>query len=196
MKARIPVLMDLFKGVAAIVLSILLFFIPDKSSAFLLNTMGFFWLTIGLSILRRGQEDERYPGKHTALIVGVVAVLAGLVAVSRRFTDQWVSEEIFFFVLGTVVLATGLLHMFGEQRIGGFRRDRLTRIQFLLGVFEVLIGALLLLSPNMDQPFVYWAATAWALIYGIFAFLLAVRSYRANKQEKNGSPEGEPQEEA
>ena len=123
-------------------------------------------------------------------------VVAGIVAVSRRFANLWASDEIFFFVLGTVILATGLLHMFGEQRIGGFRRDRLTRIQFLLGVFEVLIGALLLLSPNMDQPFVYWAATAWALIYGIFAFLLAVRSYRANKQEKNGSPEGEPQEEA
>jgi len=93
-------------------------------------------------------------------------------------------------------LATGLLHMFGEQRIGGFRRDRVTRIQFLLGVFEVLMGGLLILSPNMDQPFVYWAAMAWALIYGIFAFLMAVRSYRANKQEKNRLPEGERQEEA
>ena len=73
MKERIPILVDLYKGIAAIVMGILLFFFPDKSSSFLLNTMGFFWLTIGFTSLRRGQEDERYPGKYTKLIAGLVA---------------------------------------------------------------------------------------------------------------------------
>jgi uncharacterized membrane protein HdeD (DUF308 family) len=184
MKARIPILIDLFKGVAAIVLGILLFFIPDKSSHFLLNTMGFFWLAVGLTFLRRGQDDERYPGKYTALIAGLVAVIAGLLVVTRRFTRQWVGEDVIFFVLGTVILATGLLHIFGEIRIGGLKTNRSTRIQLLLGLFEVLLGALLILSQRLYTPVLYWTATAWAIIYGVFGLINAARTYRENKQRK------------
>jgi uncharacterized membrane protein HdeD (DUF308 family) len=156
--------------------------------------MGFFWLTIGFTILRRSQEDERYPGKWVAWNAGLVAVVTGLLVVTRRFTRQWVGEDFFFFLLGTVILATGLLHMFSQQRIGRFRQDRDTRIHFYLGVFEVLLGGLLLFSRNVDQPIVYWAATAWALIYGLYAFITAVRSYREGKQERSGSPETEQPE--
>ena len=186
MKDRIPILMNVYRGGAAIVLGILLFVIPDKSRGFLFNLMGFFWLSIGFTILRRGQDDERYPGKWVAWIAGLVAVVTGLLVVTRRFTRQWVGEDFFFFLLGTVILATGLLHMFSQQRIGGFRRDRETRIHFFLGVFEVLLGGLLIFSPNVDQPIVYWAATAWAMIYGVFAFVPAVRSYQDRKKVESG----------
>ena len=130
------------------------------------------------------------------LIAGLVAVVTGLLVVTRSFTRQWVGEDFFFLLLGTVILATGLLHMFSQQRLGGFWRDRQTTIHFLLGVFEVLLGGMLLLFPNRDQPFVYWAATAWALIYGVLAFATAVRSYWQNKQEKRGTPETEQSENA
>jgi uncharacterized membrane protein HdeD (DUF308 family) len=187
MKDRIPILMNLYRGGAAIVLGILLFVIPDKSKGFLFNLMGFFWLTIGFTILRRGEEDWRYPGKWVAWIAGIVAVVTGLLVVSRRFTRQWVGEDFFFFLLGTVILATGLLHIFSQQLIGGFRQDRETRIHFYLGVFEVVLGGLLLFSRNVDQSIVYWTATAWALIYGLYAFITAVRSYRDRKQAESGS---------
>ena len=135
MKARIPILVDLYKGIAAIVLGILLFFYPDKSSHFLFNTMGFFWMAIGLTSLRRSQEDERYAGKYTARIAGILAVLTGLLVVTRRFTSQWVAEETIFLVLGTVILATGLLSLWSEFKIGGLKTARLTRIHVLLGLF-------------------------------------------------------------
>ena len=96
--------------------------------------MGFFWLTIGLTILRSSQDDERYPDKWVAWIAGLVAVVTGLLVITRHFTRQWVGEDFFFFLLGTVILATGMLHMFGQRRIGGFRRDRETRIHFYLGI--------------------------------------------------------------
>ena len=196
MKAHIPILMNIYRGGAAIIMGILLFVVPDKSSGFLFNLMGFFWLSVGLTILRRSQDDERYPGRHTALIAGLVAVVTGLLVVTRSFTRQWVGEDFFFLLLGTVILATGLLHMYSQQRLGGFWRDRQTTIHFLLGVFEVLLGGMLLLFPNRDQPFVYWAATAWALVYGVLAFATAVRSYWENKQEKSGSPDAEQPEDA
>ena len=86
MKAHIPILMNIYRGGAAIVLGILLFVMPDKSKGLLFNLMGFFWLSIGFTILRRSQDDERYPGRHTALLAGLVAVVTGLLVVTRRFT--------------------------------------------------------------------------------------------------------------
>jgi len=174
--------MNLYRGGAAVVLGILLLFMPDKSKDFLFNLMGFFWLSIGFAVLRRSQEDARYPGKHTALIAGLVASVTGLLVVTRRFTESWIGEDVVFFVLGTVILATGLLHIFGEIRIGGITANRQTTVHFLLGVLEVLLGGLLLLSPQKDRPFVYWAATAWALIYGAMALTTAVRTFSKNRR--------------
>lgn len=187
MKARIPIYVDLYKGIAAIVLGILLFFYPDKSSHFLFNMMGFFWLAIGLTSLRRDQEDERYAGKYTARIAGIVAVLTGLLVVTRRFTSRWMSEETIFFVLGTVILATGIMHIFGEFRIGGFKINRLTRVHFFLGLFEVLLGALLIFSTRTETPVLYWVATAWAIVYGFLFIGTAVKQLLQQRQERTGS---------
>jgi uncharacterized membrane protein HdeD (DUF308 family) len=152
--------------------------------------MGFFWLSIGFAIFRRSQDDERYPGKNTALIAGLVAIVTGLLVVTRRFTGQWVAEDVFLFVLGTVILVTGLAHMFSEYRIGGITTNRQTGIHFILSLFEVLLGGLLILSPRMSRPFVYWAATAWALIYGVMSLGMAVHQYVQSRQEETGPQTG------
>ena len=194
MKEWIPIAMNLYRGGAAVVLGILLFFMPDKSSGFLFNLMGFFWLSIGFAVLRRSEEDARYPGKHTALIAGLVAILTGLVVLTRSFTGQWIGENTAVFVFGSVILATGLLHLFGEIRIGGITTNRPTTVHFLLGILEVLLGGLLILSPQLDRPFVYWAATAWALIYGVMSLSWVVRALMKRRQDKTGSKSAEKPE--
>ncbi len=190
MKARIPILLNIYRGGAAILLGILLLFIPDQSRDNLFNLMGIFWLSIGFAFLRRSQDHERYPGKNTALIAGLVAIVTGLLVVTRRFTGQWVAEDVFLFVLGTVILATGLAHMFSEYRIGGITTNRQTGIHFLLSLFEVLLGGLLILSPQMNQPIAYWAATVWALIYGTMSLGAAVHEFVQGRQEKTGPQSG------
>jgi len=187
MKTWIPVLINTYRGGAAIILGILLLFMPDQSRDNLFNLMGFFWLTIGFTILRYSEDDERYPGKHTALIAGLVAFVAGLLVVTRRFTLQWVGADEVFFVLGTVILATGVAHMFSEHRIGGITTNRQTGIHFLLGLFEVLLGGLVILSPRMNRAIVYWAATAWALIYGVMSLGMAVHGFVQTRQKETGS---------
>ncbi len=179
--------MNLYRGGAAVVLGILLLFIPDQSRDNLFDLMGLFWLSIGFAIFRRSQDDERYPGKNTALIAGLVAIVTGLLVVTRRFTGQWVAEDVVFFVLGTVILATGLAHMFFEYRIGGITTNRQTGIHFLLSLFEVLLGGLMILSPQLSRPIVYWAATAWALIYGVMSLGTAVHQFVQSRQEETGS---------
>lgn len=187
MKTWIPILLNTYRGGAAIILGILLFFIPDHSRDNLFNLMGFFWLMSGFAVLRRSEDDERYPGQRTALIAGLVIFVAGLLVVTRRFTRQWIGAGEVFFVLGTVLLATGLAHMFYELRLGGITTNRQTGLHFLLSIFEVLLGGLLILSPRMNRPIVYWAAAAWALFYGVMSFGAAVQEFIQTRQEEKGS---------
>jgi uncharacterized membrane protein HdeD (DUF308 family) len=184
MKAQIPVFINLYRGGAAIVLGILLLFIPNRSGGLLLNLMGFFWLSIGFSALRRTQADERNPGQRTIVIAGFVGILAGIVVITRQFTRQWVDGELIFFVLGIVILATGLLHMFSEYRLGNITSDRLTGAHFFLGLLEVAIGALLLLQPGTNSPFLYWVATAWAFVYGALYVGTAVGEFIKSRREE------------
>jgi uncharacterized membrane protein HdeD (DUF308 family) len=70
-------------------------------------------------------------------------------------------------LLGAVILLTGVLHMTGQFRIGGITRRRRTTLHFLLGLFEVVLGAMLMWSPLELGPITYWAATIWALMFGV-----------------------------
>jgi uncharacterized membrane protein HdeD (DUF308 family) len=97
-----------------------------------------------------------------------------------------VGEEVIFNLLGLVILTTGLLHMFSEVRIGGITKKKRTGIHFLLGLFEVLLGVLLLLSPSLDRLIVYWTATVWAILYGVLFIGTAVYDYRQRNKEVAG----------
>jgi uncharacterized membrane protein HdeD (DUF308 family) len=85
---RLPILIKLYRGGLAIVLGALLLFLPDKSKAVLFNLMGFFWLSVGFAALSRNQDDNRDPGRRTALVGGLVGIVSGLLVVTRRFTRQ------------------------------------------------------------------------------------------------------------
>lgn len=183
---RLPILLKLYHGGLAIVLGVLLLVWPDKSKVVLFNLMGFFWLSIGFATLRADKDTIANVGKHTALVAGLVGIVTGLLVITRRFTRQWVGEEVLFALLGLVILTTGLMHMFSEVRIGGVTKSPRTGVHFLLGLLELLLGVLLLFSPSVDHPFVYWAATVWAFLYGGLYIGTAVTEYRQGNKEATG----------
>lgn len=181
--SRLPVLIQLFRGGLAIVLGAILLFWPDKSETFLFNSMGLFWLSMGILTLRGDRELFSKVGKRTALVAGLVGIVTGLLVVTSQLTRQWLDEEVFFFLLGLVILATGLMHLLVEIRIGGITKNVRTGVHFLLSLFEVALGGLLLMSSTLEFHFVYWAATAWAFLYGTLTIGTAVYKYRHREKE-------------
>jgi uncharacterized membrane protein HdeD (DUF308 family) len=77
-----------------------------------------------------------------------------------------VDEVLLFELLGVVILLTGILHLFGEFRIGRVIKRKRTTAQKILAVFEILLGGLLIVSPLERSPLIYWIATIWALVGG------------------------------
>ena len=170
-KSTIAFWISMLRGFFAIILGLILIFNPEKTRVMLFNFMGLFWLTGGILLLRRtnvaiGDQTDRMLGRRTTLALGLVAILTGLLVISRSLTRDFVGEVVFFELLGGVILLTGVLHLFGEFRIGRVLKGERTTAQKILAIFEIVLGMMLIISPLDQGPFVYWAATIWALVGG------------------------------
>jgi len=187
-KISIAFWISMLRGFFAIILGLILIFNPEKTTVMLFNFMGLFWLTGGILLLRRtnvaiGDQTDRMLGRRTTLALGLVAILTGLLVISRSLTRDFVGEVVFFELLGGVILLTGVLHLFGEFRIGRVLKGKRTTAQKILAIFEIGLGALLIISPLDQGPIVYWAATIWALLGGGLIIADALRQRARVNQE-------------
>ena len=175
------------RGLLAITLGVVLVFYPDKTRWFLGNFMGMFWLASGFISLRWSATGERARG--WALVAGIVGVLAGIGMLGRGVASRFVAEDIVIGVVGLIILLTGLLHMFGGFRQDGQSIRRWSWTGFLLGVFEAVLGLLLIIEPLERGPIVYTAATLWALLGGLILIGDALRVRRQSQVNQPGPPD-------
>jgi uncharacterized membrane protein HdeD (DUF308 family) len=99
----------LARGIFAISLGLALFVDPDKTGPMLANFVGMYWLVSGILSIRWGASGERARG--LPLVAGVVGVLAGIAVLTRNVSLGLTSEIAVLYLLGTVILLTGVLHM-------------------------------------------------------------------------------------
>jgi uncharacterized membrane protein HdeD (DUF308 family) len=150
--------------------------------------MGMFWLVSGIVSLRWGVHGER--AKGLSLLAGAAGVLAGVGMLSRRFTQGMVGEDVLLSVVGLIILLTGLMHIAGGFRTGPVETHLLSQNRtrmwsrawswtaFLLGLFEIVLGVILVIAPMGRGPLIYFAASVWALVGGTILLGDAVRLRR------------------
>src|SRR5262245_41685871 len=162
-RAGVVYWVTLARAALALALGVALLLQPDKTRPMLANFMGMFWLAAGIVSLRWSASGER--ARRASRIAGVVGVLAGLLVLGRSQVAAVVSEPVGITLLGVIAILTGILHI-----VGGFERQHQPRrrrpwTSIILGVFEVALGVLLLLSRlNFGEVFyLYLIAAAWAL---------------------------------
>jgi len=183
----------LMRGILAIALGVGLLFWPDKAQPVLANFMGMFWLLSGIVSLRWGIHGERARG--LSLLAGIAGVLAGIGMLSSRFTTNVAGRDVLLSAMGLIIFLTGLLHALGGFRTGpveihpssqhrsrGWARAW-SWTAFLLGLFEMVLGVMLFISPMGQGPTVYYAASLWALLGGVIFIGDAVRLRQAAAQQ-------------
>jgi uncharacterized membrane protein HdeD (DUF308 family) len=185
-KRDFPFLVAIYRGLTAIVLGIVLLINPEKSSLLLANYMGFFWISSGLILLRRDSDIALESlGKRTSLIIGFLAILSGLLVVTRRIAQIWVDQALVVQLLGIVILLTGVLHALSQFRILRARKSGATLAHVFLGLFEILLGGMLFASPLDRSPLGYLVAMVWALVGGVMILGSAVFDrFRSPKPEE------------
>ena len=181
MSKNVAFWITLVRGILAISLGTALLIQPDKPLPMLGNFMGMYWLAAGIMSLRWGASGERARG--FPVLAGVIGVLAGLGMLSRSLAPSYVAEEVFFSVLGLVILLTGLLHIFGGFKKSPDQAREWSWTSFLLGLFEVILGLMLVVGPLTRDIWVYLAAGVWALIGGAILITDALRLRRLSRPE-------------
>lgn len=174
---RLAIWITLIRGLLAITLGTVILFSPQKTMPMLGNFMGGYWLVAGIFSLRWSTDGSRTKG--LPLLAGIIGVLAGVAMFGRLLAQNWLSIETMLTILGVVIILTGLIRLFG-----GFRQDEEAErgwswSAFLLGLFEVVLGLMMILaSPGGGGTLVFWAASIWAFIGGALLVADAVRLRR------------------
>jgi uncharacterized membrane protein HdeD (DUF308 family) len=172
---RVMFWVTLVRGILAITLGVALLIQPVKVRPFLITSMGMFWLVGGVMSIRWGVSGKRTRG--LPLLAGVVGVLAGLTAISRRFLqlDSLVSEILIITILGAAILLTGVMHLIGGFRTGEDASRQWSWMSFILGLFEFVLGAALIIEPLDQGLVIYFGASIWAILGGIILIGDALR---------------------
>ena len=163
----------LARSVLALALGLALVLQPDKTRPFLINFIGVFWLAGGIMSLRWGASGER--ARRTSIVVGIVGIVAGALILGRFLMIQLVGEAPIVLLLGTVVVLTGVVHVFeGFQTGPGHHRQR-SWTSTLLGAFEIVLGLVVLMWREDFGPIFYALVTIWALMAALVLLRQALR---------------------
>ena len=167
-----------FRAFLAVVLGTALLFQPEKARPLLVNFMGMFWLVGGLASLRWDASGDR--ARRWSVVAGVIGIGAGLLVIARTFLAGFIPDLVVAYLLGGVMILTGILHLVtGFQDEGeGSRRSWAST---LLGIFEIVMGIMIFISPLSYGPAVYWFITLWAFLGGVILFMEA---WQQRKQVK------------
>jgi uncharacterized membrane protein HdeD (DUF308 family) len=138
---------------------------PEKTSDNLATYMGAFWALTGVVSIRSALAGERTRG--IPLVSGCAGVVAGVATLLRGRLDDVAAESLFVYVLGTVILLTGLAHVLGGFTAGDELDRRRSRSSALLGMMEIALGLLFLVGSVENSRAAYWAAGIWALTGGV-----------------------------
>ena len=180
----------LLRGLLLVALGLSLLFIPDKTYGILFNMMGMFWLAAGFVLLRR-QAGAR--GNRLLMAVGIFGVLAGLVVLGRNVSRQWLPEIWVKNMLGMVILLTGILHATAQSRFGRGAFHGRPLLNVLLGLAEMVLGVLVIVSPTGREQIVFSFAIVWSLLAG---GLLLAGAFRQWWRERNEAQPDEVAEES
>ena len=169
----------LARSLFAMALGVAIIFYPDKAGPLLGNFIGGFWIAGSLISLRWGLSQKR--GRLFTIVIALVGALAGLLVIGRGLVDRWVPGEGLELLLGIVALLTGILHISGHLQVKKFSGGTRTNSGTILGAFELFLGVILILSPYTpfeQRPFLYLVAVAWALGGGVVILLDALAMRR------------------
>jgi len=154
-----------FRGIVAISLGLGLIVNPNKTLPLLVNFMGFFWLTSGALSIRLGFDQEQ--GRWISITAGSIGIFTGLAVIIHEFAINYLSEAPVITILGIVIFLTGILHTFGGFLKMGESERKWSWDSFVLGIFEIILGGVLVTAPLNRSDLTYLAASIWAIVGGI-----------------------------
>ena len=165
------------RGLVALALALAIT-VAGRTTGRLITFLALFWMTGGLITLRFALAIRPRPGFRLGLAAAIAAVVGAVLVLLRDRISGVVDPDVFVGLLGISAVLTGLLRILGgfaaEERVG--RRWTLGGIA--LGTLELALGALLLLTREVDPDLLVPMGAAWAAVSGILLLAQGLRLRR------------------
>jgi uncharacterized membrane protein HdeD (DUF308 family) len=161
----------LLQGIAAIILGLMLITAPGATLVVMVTFLGFYWLIEGILSLVHIFVDRSVPWVWS-LLIGIVGIAAGILVVRHPLLAALTVPTVLVIILGVQGLIMGVFEIIAGFTGGGIG-------SFILGVINLLIGALLLSSPATAALAVPLVFGVILLVEGVGLIIVAFRSRAA-----------------
>ncbi len=154
-------------GIAAIVFGLLILVWPSITVRALIWVFGIFAVAAGIFAIVAGLRTEETRAKWLHLGEGVVAILAGIVALA------WpaITAKALLYLIAAWAIVTGIIEL-----AGAIRTRLATMQEWVLvasGAISIIFGILLLVWPRLGVLALVWLIGIYAILYGIIRLVLA-----------------------
>lgn len=171
----------LLQGIAAFILGIFLISAPAATLIVLATFIGAYWLIAGILSIVRIFTGTNKAHWVWALFAGTIGILAGLIVLRHPLYSAILGPAVLIAVLGVMGLIMGAINL-----VRGLTGDGAGT--FFIGVFDAILGLILLGSPVVAATFLPIVAGILALIGGatmiIVSFTLREPSKRQETREQ------------
>jgi len=182
--------LNLIRGAAALLLGVTLlaglelFVERDALRLALLQFIGIYLLISGIMSFIWGFSVRKRFGLW--VFAGIIGVVGGVAYLLRPFIEGVLSYASLAIILGLIILLTGLIHIFGGFKTGSEVSRKWGWEHILLGVIEIGIGLLVIVSIFVPVNVLVTALSMWGFIAGIS---LISDAFRLRRLAKSGAGE-------
>jgi uncharacterized membrane protein HdeD (DUF308 family) len=169
----------LLRGIAAVLLGILLFTNTAATLSVIIIFLGIYWVVDGISTLLAsfiGREENSNWG--WGIFVGIISILAGLAVLSQPVLTAIFTTSFIVSFVGIMIIISGVWSI-----VTGFRLRKTSGewVMIIGGVLGLILGLLLVMNP-LFSALVYVYIIAVFLIIG--GFSLIVMAFQVKKLKK------------
>ena len=157
----------LSEGIAALVVGILLLLAPKMTTLILVQTLGLFWLSVGILRIINIFIDRSMWGWK--LVSGIIGILAGLLVLQHPLWSTLLLPATLVILLGIGGIVMGAVSLVQAFRGAGWGTG-------ILGVLSIIFGILLLGSSSLiaGVALVYTLGIL-GVVGGVIGIIMAIR---------------------
>ena len=153
--------MFLFRGIAAVLFSIIALVWPKMTLAVLVFAFGLFAVITGITAVVAALRNTEFPGWGWLFAEGILGILVGAVALA------WpgITALAFLFLLAAWAILTGIFELIAPLAypMSGGRAV----LSVLSGVISIAFGILIAAQPSSGLLAVVWLIGLYAILWGI-----------------------------
>jgi len=161
----------LLRGIAAVLLGILLFTNTAAILSVIIIFLGIYWVVDGIITLiasLKGKNEHSIWG--WGIFAGIISILAGLAVLSQPVLTALFTASFIVSLVGIMILISGV-----SSIVTGFRLRKTSdeKTMIFSGALSLIFGLLLLLNPLFSALIFVYILAAFSIIGGIVMITLA-----------------------